>query len=264
MLSSCKKKNDYADSSRYYLLEDTSLKLSASQAWQLFLNGKFQPQNTHSFNPGFTTSHYWLVVKKDSITNEQLKLEVGTAQINEIEFYEIEDNAPVQKYLTGDHQVYSSRPEPSLNFIFPLRDKVTCNLLKIDKRNESLQLTFVTKPDHFFTYEAIESSMVIGVLTGIIVLMLIFGLYLTVITKEKVYLFYILYVAAGWLYVLANLGYGYKYLWPDNPWFSARARPICTLLAVGFSLSFIEYYTGKAAYRWLRRLSYWYPVSIWK
>jgi signal transduction histidine kinase len=163
------------------------------------------------------------------------------------------NDQPVKKYHTGDHKIYSSRPLPSLDFIFPLDKSVVYHLLKLDKRNESLQLTFTVKPAAYFTTEAIGSSMIIGMLTGIIILMLIFGLYLTLITKEKVYLLYILYVAAGWLYVLSNLGYGYKYLWPDNPWFSARARPIFTLLSLGFSLLFIEYYTGKAAYRWLHR-----------
>lgn len=253
MLSSCSEKSLYADKSEYFLLEDSSLNLNPIKAWVRFRNGDFQRQSFHSFNPGFTTSNYWLVVKIDTATYEELQLAIGTSQINEVECYAIKEDKPIKKYHTGDHKLFSSRPLPFLDFIFPLNQKAPYYLLKIDKRNESLQLTFNVKPASFFRNAAIESSMIIGILTGMIILMLIFGLYLTLITKEKVYLLYILYVAAGWLYVLSNLGYGYKYLWPDNPWFAARARPIFTLLSLGFSLLFIEYYTGRAAYQWLHK-----------
>jgi two-component system, sensor histidine kinase LadS len=252
MLSSCK--NEYQpDSSSYFLFQDSTLSLNARDAWQYFQKGKFLPQEGHSFNAGFTTSAYWLVVQNDTLSSQQLQLEIGTSQINEIEFYAIEGGVPVKKYITGDHHVFFSRPEPLLNFNFPLERNIRHYLIRIDKRNEALQLTFLTQSANHFRQEALQSALIIGMLTGIAILMVIFGLYLTIMTKEKVYLFYTLYVTAGWLYVLANLGYGYKYMWPDSPWFAARARPIFTLLSVGLSLNFIEHYTGKAAFVWLHK-----------
>jgi two-component system, sensor histidine kinase LadS len=252
MLTSCRGTDAPADHSAYFLLEDSSLNITGKQAWQLFMEGKFTPQSSHSYNPGFTTSYYWLVARNDTSAREQRQLEIGTAQINEIECYEIRNGTPVKRYTTGDHHVYSSRPEPSLNFNFPLDRNVLYYLFKIDKRNEALQLTFVTYPAAFLNNEAVKSSLIMGILTGIIVLMLIFGVYLTIISQEKVYLFYVLYVSAGWLYVLANQGYAYKYLVPDNPWLYSRSRVIFALLTLAFSLSFLEYYAGKAAYRWMR------------
>ncbi|MBT1701153.1 hypothetical protein KK083_29955 [Fulvivirgaceae bacterium PWU4] len=252
MLVSCRGTDVPEDRSTYFLLEDSATNTTAQQAWQFFEAGRFQLQSSHSFNPGFTTSCFWLVVRNDTTANEQRQLEIGIAQINVIDLYEVSNGVPVKKYSTGDHQVYSSRPEPSLNFNFPLAQKVPYYLLKIDKRNEALQLTFVTRPSVFFNNESLKSSLITGILTGIIVLMLIFGLYLSIMTQERVYLFYILYVSAGWLYVLSNQGYAYKYLWPDNPWFNTRTRVLFSFLTLAFSLSFIQYYAGKAAHRWLR------------
>ena len=248
---SCDDKTSYKDPSLYYLLEDSTLKLSPDDAWQLFHEGRFAKQNTNSFNPGFTTSNFWLAVQSDSTSHEQRELEIGTSQVNEITFYEINGGMPVKKYVTGDHYPYSSRPVSSLNFNFPLTTRAFY-LLKIEKRNESLQLTFITKPEKDFVNETISSSLVIGIFSGVIILMLIFGIYLFAISRDKIYLFYVLYVIFGWIYVLANLGYGYKYLWPDSSFLAARARPVSALLTIGLSLFFIEYYTGKAAYRWLQ------------
>lgn len=240
-----------ADPARYFILEDSTLQLNARKSWQLFQEGKFKQQTTHSFNPGFTTSFYWMVVHRSSEGNKNIQLEIGTPQINEIEFYWMDENTPVQKYFTGDHQVFSSRPVPSLNFVFPLSETHAWYLLKIDKKNESLQLTFHTHESAVFQHETVWSSMVVGILTGAIVLMLVFGLFLYLINREYVYLFYILYIAAGWLYVFSNLGYAYQYLWPDHPWFGGRVRPLSMLLTVAFSLHFLEHYTGKAGFRWL-------------
>ncbi len=252
-LLSCRQ-DQHLDTSKYFLLEDSTLAISPEHAWEKFKRGEFQKQDRHSFNPGFTSSFYWLVVENDTTVEEAKLVEIGTAQINEIHFYEVQHEKPVLRYTTGDHQPFSSRPLSTLNFTFPLSEEISHYLIRVDKKNESLQLTFQTKPMDAYFSSAAESSMIIGIMSGAVVLMLIFGLFLFLITKEKVYLFYMLYIAAGWLYVLANQGYVYKYFWPDFPWFAARTRPVAALLTISFSIHFIKYYAGEAPYLWLERI----------
>jgi two-component system, sensor histidine kinase LadS len=253
ILSSCEQ-NLQEERAKYFLFEDPSGALSPEGAWETFKSQKFIEQNGQSFNPGFTTSIFWLVVETESLKNESTLLEIGQAQINEIQFHEIIEDNPLLRFTTGDHQPFSSRPFSSLNFTFPLSNDVRYYLIKVDKKNEALQLTFLTKSADKYFSELAESSLIIGIMTGAIVLMLIFGLFLFLITKEPVYLFYILYIAAGWLYVLANLGYVYKYFWPDDPWLAARTRPVAALLTISFSLHFIKYYTGEAPFQWLKKI----------
>jgi two-component system, sensor histidine kinase LadS len=257
LIAGCQDRKEYRSTSDFFLLEDSTLTLTPEAAWKNYQSENFTRQTSLSFNAGFTTSHYWLVVKYDTASKTHEKLEIGSPQINVIEFYRIENNRPVKKFVTGDHYAFASRPEQSLNFLFELDQRYPYYLLKIDKRNESLQLTFLIRPANAFQNDALESSMIVGILSGLILLMLIFGVFLFLITGEKVYLFYTVYVACGWLYVIANLGYGYKYLWPDSPWFTARARPFCVLVTIGFSVYFINQYTGAAAWRWLRTSLQW-------
>ena len=251
-LTSCRSTSASRDNSTYYLLEDNSHQLTADEAWNLFLTGRFERQGENSFNPGFTTSIYWLVIEPDTTSSQLSLVEIGTSQINNIDFFSVRDNVPELLYKTGDSHPFTSRPRPSLNFTFPLDGSYDHYLVRIDKSNESLQLTFRIAPETVLINHTMEISTTIGIMTGMIVLMLVFGFYLTFITKEKVYLFYILYVAAGWLYVLANEGFGFKFLWPESMWFADRARPVFALITIGLSLTFIDYYAGKAAYRWLR------------
>jgi hypothetical protein len=51
MLTSCRSTNAPEDHSTYFLLEDSTLDIDAKQAWQFFLDGRFRPQSSHSFNP---------------------------------------------------------------------------------------------------------------------------------------------------------------------------------------------------------------------
>ncbi len=238
---------------RYSILEDSSARLSPEQVWHLFQSNRFSAQRSSSLNPGFTNSVYWLVAEKKSNSIDNLKLEIGTPHINNIEFYEVLNNNPIRKISTGDHYSFDERPEPALNYLFPLDPTVNSFLIRVDKKGEALQLTFRTRTEDYFHTHTIESSLIAGILTGLIVLMCIFGFFLFLITTEKVYLFYMLYVLTIWLYVLTNLGYGFQYFWPENPWFAERSRPVFTLLSLAFSLHFLEYYTGKALNRWLQK-----------
>jgi two-component system, sensor histidine kinase LadS len=247
-------KESYNDHSTYYLLEDSTRSINATQAWKAFQQNRFQQQRGNSFNPGFTRSYYWLVVKTDSVTSNQQFLEIGTSQINELQFYPIVNGEPGPPIVTGDYYNFSNRPLPVLNFVFPLHNTSDHYLLRVDKTFESLQLTYRTIDGTRFQIESTESSMIMGVMTGGIFLMIVFGLFLFAITREKVYLFYCLYVASGWFYVMANQGYGFKYFWPDFPWFAGRARPVFVLLTVIFSLHFVSYYAGEVKKRWLRNI----------
>lgn len=251
ILTGCLSKTPTNERIRFYLLEDKAGNYAAEEVWQYFQQGKFIEQHTNSFNPGFTTSEYWLVVSSETSTIKDLQLRIGTSQINEIDFYVINKDTPELVSKTGDIYPFRSRPVSSLNFRFQINPENPYYLLRINKKNESLQLTFEVAPRHQFDEQLMESSVVFGIFTGVIVLMIVFGLFLFTINREPVYLFYSLYIACGWLYVLSNQGFGYKYFWPDSPWLAQRARPIFTMLTMAFSIHFLEAYAGKSK-RWIQ------------
>lgn len=144
------------DTTRYSLLADSSRTLTVEQAHLLFQQGQFIPHKTNSLNPGFTTSYYWIAAEVDSSKSNQQVLEVGTSQLNEVIFYEIANGRPVQNWITGDYFPFEKRPNPSLNFSFPVRNGSTY-LIRTNKVFESLQLTFKTVDANRYANEAAES-----------------------------------------------------------------------------------------------------------
>lgn len=251
LASACHEGRVEKSNESFYLLEDITLLLNAEQVLEKFKQGSGVLQRTHSFNPGFTISHYWLLVQVDSASSSH-QLQIGTPHINTIEFYEVRNNVPVRVLATGDHKPYSTRGIPALDFVLPLKEECNQYLVKIDKRNESLQLTFDVKAAAVFWDELNRETIIVGVLTGAILLMLLFGIYLTIITGEKIYIFYVFYIACGWLWVITNLGYGFKYVWPDNTWLASRVRIVAAMLSIAFGIQFISYYAGVARFLWQR------------
>jgi two-component system, sensor histidine kinase LadS len=239
----------------YYILEDKERTLPATQALDLFQEGKYTLQADHQFNPGFTRSVYWLAVKADSAAlTDSLVLVIGQTVINKIEFYAVARGQVQLQLKTGDHYPYKQRPLQTPEFCFPLSKHCDLYLLRIDKHNESLQLTFDTlDPGAFISFQS-TNSFITGGLTGVIILLLIFGLYLSFITRRKIYIFYLLYITSGWFWVLSDLGYGFKYIWPESIWFASRSRPLFCDLTIALSLQYLIYYLGNIRSSMLKKL----------
>jgi signal transduction histidine kinase len=228
----------------FYLYEDTAKTLTEREALQLYKQGEFTPTTTNEKNVGFTRSVFWLVYdNKHELPHDSLLLFIGHHHINRIHLYVATDNSLRLEWLTGDYFPFKQRPINARSFYFPVNKK-GLYLARIDKANESLQLSFaVISHNELLATEGNQKS-IMGIFTGMILLLIIFGVYLFLISGDKIYLFYILYMASGWLWVLANAGYGFQYGWPRLPWFASKARPVFALAPLIFSMLFLRRYIG--------------------
>lgn len=228
----------------FYLYKDSAKKLTAKTALELFKQAKFSKASTNEINFGFTRSIFWLAYQNNREEPlDSLLLYIGHHHINRIHFFFANDSSIRQQWLTGDHFPFAQRPVYATGFYFPI-DKKGLYLARIDKSNESLQLSFnLVSRIKALSTEA-DNRAVMALFTGMILLLVIFGIYLFAISKEKLYIFYILYIATGWLWVLANAGYGFQYLWPNLPGFASKARPVFALAPLIFSMLFLVKYIG--------------------
>lgn len=233
---------------KYYYLEDSTRSLRADQALKAYVNGHFSPLSTGALNPGFTNSDYWLVLELDSnYRKEQGVFVIDNAHINEIQAYYLDSHheaALTPRYVTGDFHPFAQRPIQYNTFAFPLRQKTTTYLFKIDKHFESLQAPFYLTNYARLLASVATEELLNGIFTGILILIVLFGLFLFLNTREKVYLNYAGYVLVITLWILSNKGIGFHYLWPNSHFFPSRARPLFAMLnivlMIGFLQSFIQ------------------------
>ncbi|MEO8171697.1 MAG: 7TM diverse intracellular signaling domain-containing protein [Sediminibacterium sp.] len=228
----------------FYLYEDGAKQLTPDSALHLFKMGKFTRAVKTEHNVGFTRSIFWLAYENPVNRHpDSLLLFIGHHHINRIFFYFISDSIPVEQWVTGDYYPFSQKPVDATGFYFPVTQKGTY-LARIDKSNESLQLSFgLYSKTEALSVEANDKTIV-ALFTGMILLLVIFGAYLFIIGKDRLYLYYILFISTGWLWVLSNAGYGFQYLWPELPWFASRARPVFSIAPMIFSALFLIRYIG--------------------
>lgn len=228
----------------FYLYEDVSKTLNAGEAFRFFKQGQFTKLVSSEKNVGFTRSIFWLGYHNlRPVAIDSLLLQIGHQHINRIQLYLVSDSAITLQCTTGDYYPFKQRPVDATGFYFPVTAK-GFYLARIDKSNESLQLSFSVSSTLAVLKAESYQKTIMALFTGMIFLLVIFGIYLFIISGDRIYVFYILYMAAGWLWVLANSGHGFQYLWPNQPWFASKARPVFAIAPLIFSMLFLKRYIG--------------------
>ncbi|WP_158538722.1 sensor histidine kinase [Chitinophaga skermanii] len=225
----------------FFVLEDTSRNLTATQAWAAYKSGQFKPLPGAFINPGFTSSDYWVVLQMPGITaSNDSVLVVDNAHINELLWYSVQHDSLILQSTTGDFHPFSQRPIIHNTFAFPLQPATGLYLLKIDKHFESLQAPMFLVSRETLATQAAQEALVNGLLTGILLLIVLFGVFLFITTKDKVYGWYAIYVCIMMLWILSNKGIGFRYLWPNSEFFPSRSRAVFAIFNIIFSIQFLQ------------------------
>lgn len=251
--------SDASAASNIYIYEDKGNALNSEQVLEVFNQGKFKKLSDESFNPGFTQSVFWLIIRSGP-ENLDHKLVIGNAHINKIEFYISDRNKPQIKYLTGDHFPFKQRPINNRLFIFPLdADYQSIYLIKIDKRAESLQLNVQILNSEQLFQKSTKENLIAGILWGIIILVIVFVCFMYITVREKLYLHYLLYLLIATLWIAADKGYGYQFLWFEFPDFANRARPVFNTLLNITIIQLMQSFVSQA-----RESAFYKPLHITK
>jgi two-component system, sensor histidine kinase LadS len=238
-----------ANGNTFYLYKDSSKKITAEQALALFRQGRFTKTTSNEINIGFTRSLFWLAYQNEAaIPPDSLLIYIGHHHINRIHFYYADDSSLQQQWLTGDYYPFAQRPVNATGFYFPI-DKKGIYLAQVDKTNESLQLSFKVISIREALSTESDHKLIMALFTGMILLLIIFGVYLFAISGNKVYLYYILYITTGWLWVLTNAGYGFQFFWPKQEWFASKARPVFVAATLISSLLFLIQFIGGVVHK---------------
>ncbi|MEO7265563.1 MAG: 7TM diverse intracellular signaling domain-containing protein [Ferruginibacter sp.] len=255
LLIPCNSVYSQRNNSRIFIYEDSSARLSINPALNLFKTGNFKIARYSHFNMGYTQSNFWLAVPVDSsMTTQDLLLTIGNSHINIIEVYILQNDVLKHLYTTGDYYPFKQRPIPTPDFNFPL-SKPGTYFAKVDKHNESLQMSINISSKYSVLEKKAEQESYMAFFMGMMVLMIIFGVYLFAITRQKIYLLYIFFVIAGWAWVLANRGFGMQYFWPNAPWFASKSRLVFTLLTILAAIHFMEAFVGGLQKKWVKQFN---------
>jgi hypothetical protein len=211
---------------------------------------------------GFTSSAYWAAVTIDNAfaADQEWLAKMKFATIDKIEmYYQMPDGTWVNK-AAGDTLPLANRDidHPSIIFTVPVFAGQTQTLYFRVENAGSLQLPISLISLEEFQLQSKTEFFWAGVYYGLILIIALYSFFVWVSTKDRSYLYYVLFLISGGLYSFSYQGFAYQYLWPDNPFWANRSILLLCGLASATGLMFVRYFIEVSRVNQaLDKLLYW-------
>ena len=204
-------------------------------------------------NFGYTGSAWWLrfSLPGGAAPGEELLLEVAFPSLDRVELHlpEAQPGAEPRYWrrVAGDQFPWAARELPHRNFLFrfaaPAAQGAQHYFLRVESRSVLTAPLTLWRPEAFARHDR-DAQLLLGLFYGLGLAMLLYNLMLYFALRDRVYLYYVLYVAVFGLFLFGYDGLAYQYLWPQSPWGAnhAQAATLALALALGaqFTRAFLD------------------------
>lgn len=178
----------------------------------------------------YKNTQFWLSLDLSSlpVDDSLVYLEIHNPHINYLGAWLLSGDSLIKEFpLTGDHLPFATRNVQHAQFVYKLnvKNKSTRLVLLVDKRNEQLHLPLNFFSDHrFIQYNRINNTIE-GLLAGISVFILLFTVFLYFNIRERLYVYYTLYVLMVAGYIVTDFGLSFMLFYPTHPGIADFVRP---------------------------------------
>ena len=195
---------------------------------------------------GLTSSAYWAAMSIDNTftTDQQWLAKMRFASIDRIDiYYQAADGTWVHK-AAGDTLPLANRDvdHHSILFAVPIFAGKSQTLYFRVESTGSLQMPISLMSMQEFQVQSKNEFFWAGLYYGVIMVIAMCSAFIWVSTKDRSYLYYILYLLAGGLYAFSFQGFSYQYLWPENPFWAHRSILVLAGLSCAAGLMFVRHF----------------------
>jgi signal transduction histidine kinase len=225
-----------------YVYEDTSSKLKINDI--LKISNRFVKDTNH-LTFGATYSRYWarLSFKNIDKENADLILLIENPDINLLDFYIVKDSSVVKHFSTGENIKFDTRDIENRNFAFSIIIKpdetCTCYISSCNQGDANF-LPISLFDSKTFYYQDNSKVLTDGFRYGLFLFIILFNIFLFILMKNRIYIYYGLYVFFISLFYLNLDGYSYQYFWPNLPWWSNHSIMFFMSIASYFQIVFTQ------------------------
>lgn len=223
-----------------YYIEDKESKFAFDDVLH---STEFKPVNKAIVNFQVSGSTFWLkftISNKDNYNTNYL--EVIQPLLSVVDLYYAAGNNLYRVIQGGQRFPFAARKfVRTANFLFYLDIKPgegRTYYLKI-KGNEQ-----VLVPLHVISQNALDQAISsrtlwFGIYCGIILVMVLYNFFIYLSIRDRSYLYYVLHTLFVGLTQASLLGFTYKYLWPNLPWFGNYSNFLFTCLVSIVGVQFL-------------------------
>ncbi|MFZ5603351.1 MAG: 7TM diverse intracellular signaling domain-containing protein [Pseudomonadota bacterium] len=197
-----------------------------------------------SVNEGYSSSAWWFSFQL--YNNEQMPihwwLDISYPLLDEVELYELDPaTGSIRSIaLTGDTRPLSSRSAKTGTFVFPLQlqpQREYRYLLRVWTTGTIAVPMELHSSTAFVGYYG-DQRLLTGIYHGGALFLMLYNIGLLVAVRERLYLYYVMYVACFLITTFTATGVGFEFLWRDQYWFQSGAMPVTVILTCIFGMLF--------------------------
>lgn len=185
---------------------------------------------------GFTKDNYWLhfSIKNNSTKKLKYFLESSRPVVDVADFYKIEDNHLVDLQLSGDVIPFENRSFKHRKTIFTVNlspNSTSDFYIHLKSDGEVINAPVLLMSEESFISKTSFEQIVYGFFYGILAVASILYFFFFFALKERVFLYYSLYVIFIGLMQFSIDGYFYQLVTPNGGWFSKHSVLIYAMIA---------------------------------
>lgn len=218
---------------------------SASLEDAIALNNEFWEERDTFTSSGIHNAVFWLKIALPKTVHDEERnlLEIANPLLDSIDVWFFEtpnDKVPYSHQQVGDAFPFLARPYLYESFIFDLSKldvEPAFAFVRVQTTGSFKVPMRVWRPSDFFHFVA-KQRLVAGCFFGFLVAMAISNLFFFLTTRNVSFALYSAHVLSFTLVCASLFGYGYFYLWSNNPAFQQKAVPFFSSLTLGFALFF--------------------------
>ncbi|MFA7274225.1 MAG: 7TM diverse intracellular signaling domain-containing protein [Crocinitomicaceae bacterium] len=200
---------------------------------------KFESYGKLTPNFGFFNGNLWLRIKLNYSANQPIFLELKNPNLDEIVFFVRTKDGFKRKSMTGDEYSFRHRNRDHRFYQFQINGEREI-LLKINNKGDQLYIPISILSERAISKRDYKEQYIIGIYYGIILFVFILNLFIFIVIKERANLYYLLYLLGLIFLQLALGGFGFEYIWPNNPYIANHSLPFLATISVLFLLFFVQ------------------------
>jgi signal transduction histidine kinase len=238
------KEIDYANAQiKYALIEGGDFSNTAffgigQQQWKNLSTGKIPISNTPNC--------VWLKIPVNSLLQYGSFnfININNPHINYLQCWMAKNGRIIKQFKrSGDNLAFATRPLPTVSFVYHIDGTAykDCDfIIAADKRYTKLNLPVNFSTEAYYINNNQKKNLFTGLLMGIMTFLLIFNFYLLVSIKQRLYLWYSLYILMIAFYLGTDMGLMFKYFYPKCPYLNDVIRPAIIALSIVPQVNFFN------------------------
>jgi signal transduction histidine kinase len=216
------------------VLEDTSRALKIQDVVKLASNIE-RWSNKHNSLVSNVHSAYWMkfTITDQSSSLKKWLLEFYDNRLDDISVYIPNEQGGYTVYNGGDSRAFSEKKIQHINYVFDIPNHLNLDSVTIYVRmysNHELYIYgLVRSVQQFIKYTTYEYFYV-TLFYGMLLAMALYNFLIMLTVRERSYFYYIVYVLAVGFYSFARDGFGFQFIWPNNPEVNVFVEPLSLYL----------------------------------